>query len=324
MKTLNLFYAEPDPDRWLAFDRYPRRLVRRIVRGRSHPSGQALVFLNLRAGLDQMGVSYRLNDYAYARANPGALVCLVGKSLLLDKPWENPILFGAAGDRHPIDDPTLFKRLDVRRVLVPCSWVVEMFRPYWGTEIFAWPVGIDTDRWRPSSSLSKSTNVLLYDKIRWDHAHYEETLLNTVRQHLRLRGLTFQEIRYGYYQEEQFRTSLENCQAMIFLCEHETQGLAYQQALSCGVPILAWDRGGPWRDTNFYPDRVDFGPVTSVPYFDERCGRRFCDGASFPSELDVFWDEFQAGAYAPRDFVIENLTLKICARAYLDHVRAVT
>ena len=43
---------------------------------------------------------------------------------------------------------------------------------------------------------------------------------------------------------------------MIFLCEHETQGIAYQQALSRNVPILAWDRGGDWQDPTYYPERV--------------------------------------------------------------------
>ena len=51
---LNLFYEEPDGDRWLPFDRYPRRIVRRIVRGRTRPGGQKRVFLNLCAGLDRL------------------------------------------------------------------------------------------------------------------------------------------------------------------------------------------------------------------------------------------------------------------------------
>ena len=68
---------------------------------------------------------------------------------------------------------------------------------------------------------------------------------------------------------------------MIFLCEHETQGIAYQQALSCGVPILAWDRGGFWQDPEFYPHRVKFAPVSSVPYWDDRCGIKFASIEEF-------------------------------------------
>ena len=33
MKPLNLFYEVPDPDRWLPFDRFARRIVRRLVLG---------------------------------------------------------------------------------------------------------------------------------------------------------------------------------------------------------------------------------------------------------------------------------------------------
>jgi hypothetical protein len=110
---------------------------------------------------------------------------------------------------------------------------------------------------------------------------------------------------------------------MIFVCEHETQGIAYQQALAAGVPVLAWDRGGEWRDPSYYPHRVVFGPVTSVPYFDDRCGRTFTGAEDLTDQLDVFWDGIRRHAYAPRDYVLEALTLERCAEAYLDHVRAV-
>ncbi|MGA8216344.1 MAG: hypothetical protein WB799_22325, partial [Candidatus Sulfotelmatobacter sp.] len=65
MQTLNLFYEEPDSDRWLPLDRYPRGLIRRILRGKPRPGGQTRVFLNLCAGLDKLGISYRVNDYRY-------------------------------------------------------------------------------------------------------------------------------------------------------------------------------------------------------------------------------------------------------------------
>jgi hypothetical protein len=45
---LNLFYEEPDEDRWLLLDRFPRQIVRRIVRGKPQPGGQMRVFLNLK------------------------------------------------------------------------------------------------------------------------------------------------------------------------------------------------------------------------------------------------------------------------------------
>lgn len=104
---------------------------------------------------------------------------------------------------------------------------------------------------------------------------------------------------------------------MVFLCEHETQGIAYQQALACGVPIFAWDRGGHWWDPAYFPHKAEFAPVTSVPYWDDRCGRRFADLSDFRTGWEEFWDGVGGEAFRSRDYVLENLTLEKCACDYL-------
>lgn len=322
---LNLFYEEPDSDRWLPFDRVPRKLVRRIVRGRPRPGGQMRVFLNLKAGLDKLGIRYRINDYRYVKKNPDDLACIVGKPNVLDKfEWKNPILFGTAVYSHPIDDPTLLERLPIRKVLVPGPWMRRMCAPSWGDAVEAWPVGIDTRHWQPVDAHWKTIDVLLYDKVRWEHDRYEQTLIAPIRAALRARRRSVFEMRYGFYREEKFRAALSRCRTMIFLCEHETQGIAYQQALSCNVPILAWDRGGFWQDPSYFPDRVRFAPVTSVPYWDERCGRTFVSGEQFAETWSRFWDEHQARRFEPRSYILENLTLEKCAGQYMNHVRGVS
>jgi hypothetical protein len=319
---LNLFYAEPDADRWLPFDRYPRRLVRRVLRGPPRPSGQMRVFLNLRAGLDRLGVAYRVNDYRHARTHPGEVACIVGKPFLLDQvAWKNPIVFGAAVHSHPLGDPALPRRLPVRKILVPGPWMKDMCVPIWGDIVEAWPVGIDTDRWRPHAG--KDIDVLVYDKIRWHHERYEALLLDPVRALLRRAGRSSAEIRYGHYREEEFEALLARSRSMIFVCEHETQGIAYQQALSCGVPILAWDRGGAWQDPQYFPHEVFFEPVTSVPYWDERCGERFAGPEDLEAAWPSFWDGVVSGRYSPRAYIQDNLTLEECARRYLEIVGSV-
>jgi glycosyltransferase involved in cell wall biosynthesis len=323
-ETLNLFYAEPDPDRWIRFDRYPRRVVRRLIRGKRNPGGQERVFLNLCAGLDKIGVPYRVNDYGHAKSHPDEIACIVGKPHLLDATnWQNPILFGAAVFSHPIDDPDLLKRKPVRRILVPGEWIRAMFEPYFGDKVIAWPVGIDTERWSPSPAGGKDLDFLLYDKVRWDHESFDRSLIDPVREALRKRGLSFTELRYGSYREAEFEALLARCRAMIFLCEHETQGIAYQQALSAGVPILAWDRGGYWQDPTYYPARVKFGPVSSVPYWDERCGVRFRGPEEFDNSLELFLTGLSENRFTPREFILEDLTLERCAQKYVDIWRAV-
>src|SRR5262249_39761755 len=302
---LNIFYEEPEGDRWLPFDRYPRRVVRRLLRGKGQTGGHKRVFLNLCTGLDRIGVTYRVNDYRRAKLNPAELACIIGKPHVLEKiEWKNPILFGAAVHSHPVDDPNLLQRLPIKKVLVPGPWMKRMCQPYWGDAVEAWPVGIDTGRWQPVDPERKTVDVLLYDKGRWERDRYAASLIDPIRTFLRERGRSVCEIRYGCYREEEFRAALARCRTMIFLCEHETQGIAYQQALSCNVPILAWDRGGFWQDPAYYPQKVEFAPVSSVPYWDDRCGLTFPRAEDFVSQWERFWEAFLAGPFMPREFIL--------------------
>jgi hypothetical protein len=321
---LNLFYEEPDPDRWIRFDHFPRRIVRRVVRGKRRPGGPEHVFLNLCAGLDKIGVKYRTNDYRYARRYPNEIACIIGKPQVLDKiDWQNPIVFGAATFSHPIENPDFFQRYPmVRKILVPGEWMRRMWEPYYGDKVTSWPVGIDTKAWFPGST-EKHFDFLVYDKVCWEHDRYTAELLNPICSELSKRNLTFTTIRYGSYREEQFLEVLRHCRAMIFLCEHETQGIAYQQALSCGIPILAWDPGGYWQDPSFFPHKVRFAPVSSVPYWDDRCGIKFNVVDEFPHKLTKFIGSLCENRFAPREYILENLTLEKAARRYVEIVDGV-
>jgi hypothetical protein len=322
---LSLFYEEPDPDRFLPFDRYPRRVLRRIVRGPDRPGGQQRVFINLCAGLRRLGQPYRVNDYRYAQRHPDEPVGIVGKPFVLDKlAWKNPIVFGASTFSHPVDDPNLMTRLPVRKMLVPGEWVRQMCAPYYGDAVAVWPVGIDTDLWCPQPEVHKDVDVLVYDKIRWNKTELAATITDVAMSALERRGLNVHIIRYGHYEEDDFHRVLSRARAMLFLCEHETQGIAYQQALSSGVPIYAWDRGGVWADPAYYPDKVSFAPVTSVPYWDDRCGLRFAGIGQFLDEFELFWHAVERGAYHPRAYILEHLTLEQCAQQYIALFNAAT
>lgn len=318
--TLNIFYEEPDPDRWFAYDRYPRKIIRRILRGKQRPGGVMMVALELMHGLDKIGVSYRFNDYRYINKHPDEIACIVGKPHLLDKyNWKNPIIFGAGIFSHPIEDPFLLeKHPTIKKILVPGPWMKEAFDPYYGSTIVAfWPVGIDTDNWNTHlKNETLTTDFLIYDKIRWEHSKFKNELIEPIISELQKRKLSFDLIKYGNYTHDELKDKLARCKAVIFLCEHETQGLAYQQILATGTPILAWDRGGYWQDPYYYPHKVKYGPVTSVPYWDTRCGKKFSDIAHFINVLPSFMNEINL--FNPREFIIQNLTLETAALKYMD------
>ncbi|WP_316773178.1 hypothetical protein [Pedobacter frigiditerrae] len=321
MKKLSLFYEEPDFDRWIKFDRYPRKIIRNLIRGKSRPGGVMMIALELMKGLDKLGIRYRFNDYDYAKKNPNELIGIIGKpNVIFENKFRNPILFGAGIFSHPIEYPNLLQEYpNIKKILVPGEWMRDMFRSFYGAKVLSWPVGIDTDKWNPGIKKNKlSIDFLIYEKILWNKEDKYVSILNPIKKILTARGLNYKILNYGSYTHEELLKVLSESKASIFLGEHETQGLAYQQILSTGTPILAWDSGGYWLDPMFFPDKVKYKPVSSVPYWDERCGEKFISIDDFSSALTQFIKKAQSGVYKPREFIKENLTLEICAQKYVD------
>lgn len=315
---MNIFYQEPDPDRWFPFDRYPRKIIRRLVRGKEKVGGVMQVAINLLKGLDKIGVEYRFNDFKYIKKHPEEIACIIGKpEVLFDKKWRNPILFGSGIYSHPIENPDLLKKYpNVKRVLVPGEWMRKMFESAYGNKVLAWPTGIDTEFWSPEKVAgTKKYDFLIYDKIRWKHEKYQADLIDPIKKILAAHALSYHVITYGYYDHSEMVEKLKSSKAALFLCEHETQGFAYQQILSTNTPILAWDRGGFWQDPYYYPVKVKYQPVSSVPYWDERCGVKFNGVENFEERLKDFTAKLES--FNPRAYILENLTLEKCAEHYV-------
>jgi glycosyltransferase involved in cell wall biosynthesis len=311
------FLTEPERDRWVPGDRMIRPLLRRVLRGVPGIGGVEKVFLNLTMGLDALGADYEVNlPFAQLRGDDWVGVIGRGRYCLQGYTRDNPIVAGVALMTHPSEWPTLFEDYPIARYLQHSKWAADVYRAYFGDRVGEWAVGIDTDRWAPRPLAAARYDFLIYDKIRWNREPLTASLLEPVRETLRRRKLTWTEIRYGAYQEQEFRRLLCESRAMIFLCEHESQGLAYQECLSTDVPILAWDQG-----FCLDPNRHAWGqpeiPATSVPFFDERCGLRFDHASAFDGQLDTFLERNAHRQFAPRSFVLEQLTLEACARRYL-------
>ena len=72
-----------------------------------------------------------------------------------------------------------------------------------------------------------------------------------------------------------------------------------------------------------FPHKVQFEPVTSVPYWDDRCGLRFSTISEFECFWPRFWQNVNSGAFRPRDYILDNLALEDCARHYVSIVQRV-
>lgn len=320
IQILNLFYEEPNHDRWVKFDRYPRKWIRELIRGKTRPGGVMMVALELMHGLDKLHIPYRFNDYKHAKNHPDELIGVIGKShLIFKKKFKNPILFGAGVFSHPIDCPDLFEKYpNVKKMLVPGEWMQKMCEPYYGEKVEVWPVGIDTQKWSPNIKKTPIYDFLIYDKIRWEHEKLDQELITPIKNMLTNQQLSYTSIVYGKYSHPELMEKLAVCKAVIFLCEHETQGLAYQQILATGTPILAYEQKDFWVDPEYFPNRVKYGPVSAVPYWDDSCGLKFGGSHDFELALNLFLEKLSRQTFASQQYIENNLSLEKCALKYVD------
>ena len=316
-KAILLFFKPVETDKFVKHDRYLKRVVRpfyNMLHGRQKVTGFKVAFELLVRSLEQNGWLVRINDYISARRHPTYPVGLFGELALLDG-WKlpNPAILGPALFDHPMLAPHLMEDPRYRVYLVHSQWMYDMCYPHYGEACAKWYAGIDTAQWHDSASSTKDIDFLIYDKIRWDHDRLEQSLLKPIQNLLQRRGYRTEVVRYAFYDHAIYRRLLERSRAMVFLCEHETQGFACQEAMACNVPVLAWDNGY-WLDPLWQRFSAQMIPASSVPFFSPDCGERFADLAGFEPALDRFSERLPS--LTPRKYVTENLSMKQSADTY--------
>ncbi len=315
-----LFFKNYETDKFFKYDRYLKRLLRPVFNGLHHrqkTSGFVRSFELMCSALRGAGYDVRVNDYRAAAGNPDYPVGLVGYPALLEG-WRlpNPVVLGPSLVDHPMQSPGLIADNGTfKRYAVLAPWMLDMFRPVYGDVCFEWFAGIDAMAWPDRAGCPKTCDFLVYDKIRWDHDALEASLLDPILATLTARGLSHHVLRYGHYDHAVYKAQLKSARAMIFLCEHETQGLAYQEAMASGVPILAWDRG-VWADPLWQRFMAAAPPASSVPFFSPECGERFVGWEDFEAKLDQFLSRRER--YDPRSYVLEHLSPAKSARIYAE------
>jgi glycosyltransferase involved in cell wall biosynthesis len=127
--------------------------------------------------------------------------------------------------------------------------------------------------------------------LSWGHGstitRYWHPLITPIKKALGERGYRVETICFKFHDHETYRRLLVRSRAMVFLCEHETQGLAYQEALASNVPVLARDNGY-WLDPLWRRVSETMVPASSVPFFSPDCGKRFANFAAFVAALSRF------------------------------------
>ena len=312
-------------DRWIIGDRFVRPVIRRLLRPRrTNLSGMQTVVRNFLTGLNRLNIAHTYNQPFFTLGRSRKVVSFgLGLNGVKGLARSNPVI-AAIGFPYPAELPDLCEQYNIRKFLQHSDWVLDLVRSanIYPSEIFdLWPAGIDTDKWAPTADRragESGTEILIYDKTpREGGSAFDTDLVQPIREYLHANNRSYSEIRYGQYSTAEYQAKLRRARAMIFLSAHESQGLAYQECLSCNVPVLAWDPG-IWLD----PARHKYGRphvhATSVPFFDEQCGSKFRDFSEFAAVFEPFLERALSGAFRPREFILQNLTIEKSTRRMLE------
>ena len=269
-------------------------------------NGPHKVVKNLLMSLDQEKIDYAINeekyehnfllqynDIAHEKHSKIELdTCIIGPQV-----W----LFDTYG-QFLIEHQDYYKKM-----IAPSQWVKDKFINKFNlpeNKLSVWPVGIETF----NNERDITYDCLIYFKRR------EQKELDAVKQFLDGKNLTYKMVEYGGYGEDGFKDLVNQAKFCFLINGTESQGIAVQEIMSMGVPIIAWDIK-EWLDQG-EAYRV---PATSIPYWDERCGEVFFN----IDELDVTFSKFYAtlDEYEPKAFIKDNLSFECSVKTLLDILR---
>jgi glycosyltransferase involved in cell wall biosynthesis len=173
------------------------------------------------------------------------------------------------------------------------------------------PFGVDTEKFTPLKNMNEKNKVLVYYKRR------DPNELQYILNFFQNKNIEVKIFDYvTKYSEEEYLDYLQNSKFGIWLDAHESQGFALQEALSCNVPVLVWNI--KYMSQEFGSNYVNI-PATTIPYWDERCGEYFYES----HELENIYDKFisKLDTYKPREYIIENLSMKVCENKLIDIIK---
>lgn len=311
--------------------RFPFHNVLRKVRYKIKPyhrpylTGMQRVVYNFTKGLDKIKCPYNLQMDAGRFRGRGPVIAFgMGERSLKNLNSRTPLI-AAFGWPHPLDFRNFENDYNLTHFLVHSDWVLKFVSTpvvYKKCRFATLAAGIDTDFWVPhgKKNSKREIDVLVYIKIHWDSSMWESILILPILRYLASMGLNLEIVRYGSYTPSRYLDLLRNSQALLFISPHESQGFAYQEALSCDVPVFAWDPGF-WTDPSRARLGKTFVAATSVPFFSEDCGLRFSSIDEFEAGWPVFWNKCKTLSFSPRQYVLDKLSLRNSAEAMLDFLR---
>lgn len=294
----------------------PRRLWRWLARfSVQAPTGHAAVTRSLLHGLRRLEYPYNYNPPLQSSIASHSLVLssvdALSQALLLKRAGKIKCIFAGPNIvTLPNEAGGIIAAQEINACIVPSNWVRDLYVsccPSLAGRIIVWAAGVDTERWKPVSqkkASSHSPKILIYVK-----GGGGVDMLPGITRWLECVHISARKIEYGSYTESDYKNSLDWADLMIVLGGTESQGIAMAEAWSMNVPTLVRSKM-TWRA----PDGGGF-QASASPYLSE------WTGAFFSEEEELFflidrWRSSEVG-FAPRSWVLENMSDEICAKNLL-------
>ena len=269
-------------------------------------NGPHKVVDNLIKSLDQEKIDYAINQEKYKH------------NFLLQYDWTGHVKHSELNLENCIIGPQIWmfdEHINELRnnpsyykfLITPSQWVKDLYVRKFDfpeNKIRNWPVGIEEF----NNIREVNYDCLIYFKRR------DQSELDAVKKFLVNNELSYRMVEYGSYGEDGFKQLVNSAKFCFLINGTESQGIAVQEIMSMGVPIIAWDIK-EWLDKG-EAYRV---PATSIPYWDERCGEVFFN----KDELEETFSKFYAtlDKYDPKAFVKDTLSFECSVKTLLDILR---
>jgi glycosyltransferase involved in cell wall biosynthesis len=272
--------------------------------------GPYKVYKNLIKGLDKLGYPYVINHKLNATKR-----LWIHDNLDALRYIDKSKAFKLIGPNLVVLPNELPKGINLLNTiyLLPCDWVKILWEKQGFNECIleVWPVGIDTEEYKPSGINRNDRKVLVYHKQR------ETEELVFILETLHHLNLKYNLILYSQYSEAEFKKLLATTSFVIWHGGSESQGIALQEALACNLPIIVCDVSNLYQARNNYhfPDDLASFRVTAAPFFNETCGFKIVDLNELSASILRMTD--QLNNFHPREFVIRNLSLEGQARKFV-------
>lgn len=184
------------------------------------------------------------------------------------------------------------------------------------------PFPVDTELFKPQLNSSKKNSFFVYFKHRdWD---LKPELLNLVTLLSNKYNLHAHFIEYGKYNEEDYINILQTVDFGIWVGSHESQGFAFEEALSMNIPLVVFDVQKLQDEYNHLnqPSYMEYSnkynlSATTCSYWDDRCGLRCFT-------IDELYTQANKmvgihSVFRPREFILDTMNAEKCWKRICDY-----